>query len=291
MHKKQLHRRPFQGLTDMAAANLDAWLHSPRVWMMMICIAIYCLIQSAGDPQTLQVNGSPIPFTYPELLFIKLNSGFFLMSSLLFLIMVSELPRRISYQNLMLIRTTRLRWVMSLCLYCLWMVLFAILMLILLYSMFALPHAAHGAGYTEDALIKAGQFMENEALIPTYIRQSTTPFTACLLAIVPMFFFWMTMVFVILLLGLMGLPLLGPVVYGFLLLSHVTLLHEAMPQWLRLPVAFSTLRNITIDFPAEEFSRLLKTITGYIILDGALIAGLCFVGKKAELVFYSENKE
>jgi hypothetical protein len=291
MHKNPPKRTPLKGIAAMAAANLDAWFHSPRVWMMMICVAVYCLLQASNDAQALLVNGNPIPLTYPEMLFWELDKGFSLMSSLLFLIMVSELPRRIGYQNHMLVRTTRLHWVMAQCLYCMWMVLSMILMLILLYSIFALPHAVHGSGFVENELIQAGQYKEQEALIPTYIRQSTTPITACLLAILPMFFFWITMVLIILLFGLMGLSLLGPLIYGFLLLAHVTLLFEAMPSWLKLPIDFSSLHNITAEYPKEEFSRLRNVLAGYIVLDGLLIAILCLIGKKAELVFFAGNKE
>lgn len=291
MLKKNKKAHSLQSTSVMAAANLDAWFHSPRVWIMLICVFIYCWMQAANDTDTLQVNGMQILFSYPEMLFIKLNSGFYIMASILFLVMVSELPRRISFQNYMLSRTTRHRWVLSLCVYCAFIVVLMILFLILFYSAFALPHAASTNGYAENALIESNQMVAGEAMIPAYIRQNVSPGLACILAIVPMFFFWMTMLLIILFFGLLGYPLIGPIVYGFLLLAHVTILYEALPVWLKLPIAFSTLQNITVDYTGEEFSRILKVVIGYLVLDGGLVAMLSLLGKNADLYFSSANRD
>ena len=113
--------RPFKGVAAMAGANFDAWIRSPRVWVTALCVVVYCLLQAINSPAEHQVNGLSPAFTLPEMLFLRMTEGFFIMASLLFLVMVSELPRRINYQYSMLMRASRGRWLLSQALYCLWM--------------------------------------------------------------------------------------------------------------------------------------------------------------------------
>ena len=278
-------------LMPIASANLDAWVRSPRVAAMLLCLMVYCAMQVLIDAQTMQVRGVPIALTVPELIFIKLNNGFYLMASLLFLVMVSEIPRRINYQNYMLMRATRSRWVMSQCLYCLWLVVLTILALVVVYAAMASLSSGWGAGFTENILIEQGQYEEYESLVPQFVRYGMTPWTACLLAAVPMFFFWMTMVLLILLLGLMGQPLLGPMIFGFLLLAQVTIFWEALPTGFPLPYNFANLYEITAAYPEQELQRLTGVLMGYGSLCAGLVGLLLLVGRRADFVFYTDNKE
>lgn len=167
--------RPFKGVAAMAGANFDAWIRSPRVWVTALCVVVYCLLQAINSPAEHQVNGLSPAFTLPEMLFLRMTEGFFIMASLLFLVMVSELPRRINYQYSMLMRASRGRWLLSQALYCLWMAAAMVAALVILYCLFALPYAAPGGGWAEDVLIQAEAYAEYEALVPTYIRQGFSP--------------------------------------------------------------------------------------------------------------------
>ena len=80
------------------------------------------------------------------------------MTSILFLITVSELPRRMGYQYNMLIRATRYQWLCSQILYCLWMTLLMLLLVVLCAAIFILPGVAPGNGWTDDIRIMQGLF-------------------------------------------------------------------------------------------------------------------------------------
>lgn len=286
---KQL--KPFRGVGAMAAANFDAWIRSPRVWVTALCVAVYCLLQALNSPAEHQVNGLSPAFTLPEMLFIRLNEGFFTMASLLFLVMVSELPRRINYQYSMLMRASRGRWLLSQVVYCLWMAASMVLTLSALYCLFALPYAAKGSGWAEDALIQAGEYAQYEALIPAYIRQNFTPWGANLLAMGPMFLFWFVMALVILLFSLLGAPMLGPMVFGTILFAHVSILVEALGRGFVSPVSFSSLAAIAHRYRGEEMEMLGRVGIGYLAAIISLLAALFISAKRAELVFYSGNRE
>ena len=278
-------------LTPIALANLDAWVRSPRVVAMLLCLLVYCAMEALADAQMMQVRGVAITLTVPELIFIKLNNGFYLMATLLFLVMISEIPRRINYQNYMLMRATRSRWVLGQCLYCLWLVLLTILVLVVFYAAMASISSGWGGGFTENALIAQGQYEEYESLVPQFVRYGMTPWTACLLAAVPLFFFWMTMVLIILVLGLMGQPLLGPMIYGVLLMAQVTIFWEALPASFPLPYHFANLNIITAAYPEQELQRLTNVLLGYVGLCAGLVGLLLLVGRRADFVFYTDNKE
>ncbi|MEZ7872545.1 MAG: hypothetical protein QMB53_02010 [Eubacteriales bacterium] len=283
--------RPFKGVAAMAGANFDAWIRSPRVWVTALCVVVYCLLQAINSPAEHQVNGLSPAFTLPEMLFLRMTEGFFIMASLLFLVMVSELPRRINYQYSMLMRASRGRWLLSQALYCLWMAAAMVAALVILYCLFALPYAAPGGGWAEDVLIQAEAYAEYEALVPTYIRQGFSPWGACLLAAGPMFLFWFVMALVILLFSLLGAPMLGPLFYGTALFAPVTILVEAFQNGFPSPINYSTLSNIVYRFRGEEIARLWQVGLYYLVAIALLLGALYLSAKRADLTFYAGNRE
>ena len=63
-----------------------------------------------------------------ETLFTCLNSGFnLIMTSVAFLVMISEIPKRVSYQKYVLIRLSREKWLLSLIVFCIGIVAFFLL--------------------------------------------------------------------------------------------------------------------------------------------------------------------
>ena len=122
-------------VTQMALSNLDAWVNSPRVLSMIVCMVVYCVMQGVVDQGGFWVAGIELQLTLPEKLFVKLYNSFYNMGSLLFLVMVSEIPRRIPFQHMMLIRSTRRKWITSQCLYCALMVMLTILLLCMTYML------------------------------------------------------------------------------------------------------------------------------------------------------------
>lgn len=282
-----------RSIRKMATANFDAWIHTPRVIVMGLCLVVYSFLQAEASANEMKVNGVMIALTVPEMLFFKLNQGFFIMASLLFLVMISEIPRRIAFQEKMLLHSSRTKWILSQILYCVWMVAVTIIALSCFYILFAALFGARGltGEFSETALINAGQYTEYESLIPQYIRSSMSAWSACLLAIIPMFLFWFSMALVILLLGLMGYQFLGPVLCGIVLFFNISTLLEAFPGVIRTPVSFSTLSSITRAYPHEEFVKLREAVAGYAIFISLFMIGLVITAKRTDLRFGSGDKE
>lgn len=258
-------------VTQMALSNLAAWVNSPRVLSMIVCMVVYGVMQGVVDRAGFWAADIELPLTLPEKLFVKLYNSFYTMGSLLFLVMVSEIPRRIPFQHMMLIRSTRRKWIASQCLYGAFMVVLTILLLSMTYMLVVFPDSPPGHTFTDDAFIAAGYYEQEESFIPAYIRSRFTPWSACLVAAVPMFFFWYTMVLVILLCGMMGHPMLAPSLYGLILFAPVTLLTECLPSWLILPTDFSSLGAIVSECVGGELSHLGAVLAGYLAVDTGLV--------------------
>ncbi len=276
-------------VTKMALSNLDAWVNSPRVICMIVCMVVYCIMQGAVDHGDFWAAGISLPLSLPEKLFVKLYNSFFSMGSLLFLVMVSEIPRRIPFQHMMLIRSTRRKWIASQCLYCALMVVLTILLLCVTYMIVVLPNSPLENTFTDNRFIEAGYYDQEESFIPAYIRNSFTPWSACLVAAVPMFFFWYTMVLVILLCSMMGHPLLAPSLYGFILLAPVTLLTECLPSWLVLPTDFCSMGVIVSECIEGELSHLAVVLIGYLIVDIGLIFILYRIARRTDFAFFDQK--
>lgn len=87
-----------QGVLSMALANFDSWLRSPRTILMLLFIAAICYLQMCGYEMKLNETGYTMHLG--ETLFYEFKFGCNMpMTTVLFLIMVSELPRRIAYQQ------------------------------------------------------------------------------------------------------------------------------------------------------------------------------------------------
>ncbi len=274
---------------QMALSNLDAWVNSPRVRSMIVCMVVYCIMQGVVDQAGFGAAGIELPLTLPEKLFVKLYNSFYTMGSLLFLVIVSEVPRRIPFQHMMLIRSTRRKWITSQCLYCAFMVVLTILLLSMTYILVAFPDSPLGNTFTDDEFIAAGYYEQEESFIPAYIRHQFTPWSACLIAAVPMFFFWYTMVLVILLCSMMGHPMLGPSLFGLILFAPITLLTECLPSWLVLPTDFNSLGAIVSKCIGGELSHLGEVLIGYLAVDIGLIFILYRIALHTDFAFFDQK--
>lgn len=279
-----------QGILSMALANFDSWLRSPRTILMLLFIAAICYLQMCGYEMTLVDTGYTMHMG--ETLFYEFNFGCNMpMTTVLFLIMVSELPRQIAYQQYSLIRSSRCRWMAAQLLYCLMMVASMILLILACISLMAIPLVTAGTGWSDAVRIASGQIEPYEALINEFILNNFSPFTALLLSLIPVFCFWLTMVFVILLFGVWGAPVFGVLAYAFLMVANVTILFEAFPFPLILPIQYATLDGIISGYTGLEVTRIVKTVEVYAALIIGLIAVMMVSVKRAELNFHAESKQ
>lgn len=280
---------PGQGILSMATANFDSWMRSPRTLVMLLFIIAICYLQMCGYKMTLERTGYTMHFG--ETLFYEFNFGCNIqMTTTLFLIMVSELPRKISFQQYSLIRSSRWRWTMAQILYCLMMVVAMLLLILLFISLFALPLVTEGAGWSDTGRIEQGLIQPEEALIETYIRNQFSPLGAFMIALIPTFCFWLVMVLVILLFGLWGKPVFGVLVYAFIMLAHLTIYFEYFPIPISMPLHFATLRDLVTGCEGQEIAELMKVIGGYVVFLAGLVITMLISVKRAELNFYADNR-
>ena len=178
-----------ENICSMALANFDSWVHSPRTVLMLLFITAICYLQMCGYKMTLNETGYTMHMG--ETLFYEFNFGCNMpMTTALFLIMVSELPRKIAYQQYSLIRSSRWKWMVAQILYCFMMVAAMSRVDSDLYSdSSSLQVVTPGTGWSDIIRIAEKAIEPEEALVAQYILNQFTPFTALLLAILPMFCF------------------------------------------------------------------------------------------------------
>ena len=134
-----------QGILSMALANFDSWVHSPRTVLMLIFIIAICYLQMCGYKMTLNETGYTMHMG--ETLFYEFNFGCNMpMTTALFLIMVSELPRKIAYQQYSLIRSSRWKWMVAQILYCFMMVAAMVALILICIAIQALEVVTPGTG-------------------------------------------------------------------------------------------------------------------------------------------------
>jgi hypothetical protein len=272
--------RPYPILTT-AVSNFHSWLRSPRTVLMSLFIVGICFLQEGGYQTTLSYM--PYDMHWGESCYYVLSTGLgFSITGILFLVMICELPIRTGFHNMSLMRSSRIKWMLSQILYCAWMSLAMVLLLAFFSALFLLPLANGDTGWSETQAILDGYVGESETLVSGYIRIHYTPFTASLLACIPLLLFFFTMALVVFLCTLLGAPTLGVLLYVFLLMAHVILYIEFFP-WLALPAYFAILRNV-LGVRDEDF-RIARMFLIYGVVDSLLVSGLLLRAKKADLLF------
>ncbi len=285
MFKKTFKR--IQTIDIMARSNFNSWLYSPRTWIMLSFVITFCYVVTSNFIGSIQVYSYCFHFT-ESLFYLLYNGCSITTTSILFLITISELPKRVSYQYNMLIRSSRIEWLESQMLYCLWMTLCMMALTVLSTSLFLAFHSLPGNGWTETAQIASEVIQENEALIPTFIRSAFMPWTACLYAMIPMFLFWLTMTFVVLLFSICRIPFVGLMTYAFMLVANVIFMVDPFYDF-PMPIYYATLNDIISGLAGQEFLKVEEASIGYGIAIVILMASMCIGVKKTDLVFHSEQ--
>ena len=251
--------------------HLSLWAHSLRTILMaaFILLMTYMLVRSYAHSVT--VNQFRVHLG--ETLFSYLNTGFnLIMTSVAFLVMMSELPKRVSYQQYALMRLSRRKWLASLVVFCIGIVFVFIVLMLALSALFSLSFVTPGGGWSDLERLAADSNYEHEVYqyVAAYIR-SMTPFAACLLAGTILFFFWLTLAFLILLFSLWGAPNFGVVLGVSLLLLNITVLFENLPG-IKLPSQFATLGAVSAQVYEHKIRFALWVIAGYVGVDALMIA-------------------
>lgn len=263
-------RKRLRATAALLGGQMSGWLHSPRTVIMGIVILALAYINAKSYNRMLE--SYDLTSTVGEAFYVYLSTGFGNLTSIsgFFLIMVSEIPRRIPFQNSMLIRSSRARWLKSQVLFCFAAVALMMALMIVFSVTLTLPSLSPGSGWSMRAEIDPDAPWIS-SYVPEFIRV-LPPWHASLLAAAILFAFWFTMVLVILLLSLAGRPNLGLILYVFLLVLHVTVMWEYLPPALRrMPVSFSTIEAVASRYPDHELEAIPKVLLVYAALDLCLI--------------------
>lgn len=273
----------------MLLGNIDTWVRNSKTYLMFIFMLLVSYMTIKGFGNGILSRGYFMH--YSEAMTWYLMSGFngFSLTSLAFLVMVSELPRKIPFQQYTIIRATRWRWMGNQILYCLILVVVMMLVLVLLASVFVQAYVTPGDGWSDDVRI-AGGMEEEMALIPSWIRLHFTPWQAMALSAVPIFLFWFTMVLTVLLFSLLGIPSVGVSLYAIILFSSLTFTFENFQDF-EPPMTFSTLSRIGSGYEDAYIGRLTCVFVTYGLIIIALTIIILLVARRMDIPTYALNKD
>lgn len=175
-------------------------------------------------------------------------------------------------------------------LYCFMMVAAMVALILICIAIQALQVVTPGTGWSDIIRIAEKAIEPEEALVAQYILNQFTPFTALLLAILPMFCFWFTMVLVILMFGVWGASVVGVMVYAFIMVAHVIIYFEYFPFPMSMPMHFSTLRDIVSGLEdGMQLQEVARVMGGYAALIAGIIAVMLVSVKKVDMSFSNEK--
>lgn len=279
--------RPLKWMSSCLYGHFVLWTHSLRTICASIFILLmtYMLAMSTGN----SVDMRQIDVHMGETLFSYANNGFnLIMTSIALMVMMSDLPRCVSYQNYAIIRLSRTKWLLSLIVFGVGTVLVFTLLMLGFSAMFSLPFVTPGSGWSDlERLAENTDYINEVHYISNYIKV-LQPMEACILAVVILMLFWITMEFVLLLFSLHGVSSVGVVFCVSLLLLNITILFESLPG-VKLPGHFATLGAIASQVEERKLQHVVKVIVGYLLLDALLLALLMVRAKKMEIRFASKE--
>lgn len=274
-----MRKRRKHPIITMAASNFDAWVRSPRTVIMLFAIVALAYLEVKTNLETLTNQGFVLNWSETPYFFLSYGINSY-MSSIIVLVMVSEIPRRIAFQNYLMVRSDRKQWIAAQLLFCLWLVAFVMLALVVLVTLFSLGRVTHAADWSDTERIAQGLVVETRTAIPQYIREGFTRFTAALYAALPLFCFWFTFTAIILTTSVFGVPILGLLICAFTLLAYFVFIFVDTRYF---PIDFATVSTLSP-------SMYWQAILGYLALNAALVCAIFARVTRADLAIYADNK-
>lgn len=276
-------------IRSLVLSCFDLWVHSSRAILMLFVLfaMAYMTVNSYGKGIAYYNYSMHLDESIVWFLMTGFNS--ISLSSLTFLVAVSEIPRRIPFQQYSIIRTSRVKWAASLIIYCVMMVLAVVLFITLFAALLLLQYTTPGSGWSDTLRIQNGM-AEELAYIPSWIRDNYTPWQAAMIAVGPILFFWIVMVLTILLFSLLGYPAIGVSVFAVILFSGLIFVFENYPG-LQPPMTFSTLIRIVSQHEKAYDKRIASVFAGYTGLVVCQILAIVKVAQKADVPTHSLAKD
>lgn len=280
-------RRSIKWLSSALYGHFSFWAHSLRTILMAVFVLLmtYMLVRSKEN----SILSNQYNVHIGETLFTYINSGFnLIMTSAALMVMMSELPKRVSYQNYAVVRLSRRKWLISLVSFCL--VIVAVFLLVMLASsaILSFSFVTPGEGWSDIERFAADpDYAQRAQYVAKYIRE-LPPFTACVLAATILYLFWITLAYLILLFSLCEMPNFGVVFCISLLLLNITILFESLPG-IKLPSHFATLGAIASQVEKNKFEYVAKVICGYFVVDALLLALMIIRVKNMDIRFIGKE--
>lgn len=221
----------------LASCNMGTWFHTPRTLITLVCAAVICFIEMSKIFHPFSLAGYKPNLL--ECLFLISSFGFnILLSGMMFLVMISELPKRIAFQNYAIIRVSRKQWLHSQVLYCLSMVLVFLLLLCLTAFVLCAGRAAWDTGWSELIVSQGASAFR---WMSQYTLDRFTPFGAFCASLLPIASLWFTLSMYLLMMNLFGMEKLGIIPAAFLLTADYICVQSQLPF---RPMAYATFNNI-----------------------------------------------
>ena len=263
------------------------WLEAPRTLWMLCAMLLLCILQVFGAWRGPLLERR---LNIWELIVYHFYDGFnLMMSSSIFLLGCSELPKRMAWQQQNLIRSSRRAWLLAYVGQCLLMVCFTLGIMLLATWLFSFGHMGSGNGWSALERMNRMEILISDSVISPYLLENTTPFQAAIMCLTPLLLFWFTMLLVILLFGLTSKPSLGLLLCAFSVLSYVCLIVDS--GWLGCFALYRYTRLSGMELEQRGMSFFWNVIEGYTVLDLCLIIIMLFMVKRTDLAFPADMEK
>lgn len=148
-------------IRSILSACLSSWAHSPRTLVLLIFIIMLGI--SEADIAITNFTNQQLQLSSGDVLYYHLAKGFnTIMSSAMFLIMADELPRKISFQNYLLIRTNRVKWLFAQIFMCFILALLMLMLCCVTVFLASLTHVSSDWQWSDCQFVQQG-FLMNES--------------------------------------------------------------------------------------------------------------------------------
>ena len=120
------------------------WVHSPRTVIALAFVAMMTVMFTRAQHLLYEASGYALHLG--EMVYASVNQGFHVLNtSIGFLVMISEIPKRIAWQKYALIRQSRGRWLISLVAFCAMISALFLAAMLLSATLCSAPYAASSA--------------------------------------------------------------------------------------------------------------------------------------------------
>lgn len=262
------------------------WLNAPRTLWMFIFMLLLSVLQ-VGQPWRGYLRDYSLYAS--DIIIYHFFDGFnLMMSSSIFLLGCSEMPKRIAWQQQSLIRSSRLSWLFAYMGQCFLMVLLTIAMMVAVTLLLSIGHISPGIGWSELERISHMEILPSDSIISPFLMENTNPVEGVLMCLTPLMLFWFSMLLIILLFGMTAHPQVGLLICAFATLSYVCVMDfGGWINWLALYRYTSLLR---MDLETHGIAHFWKVMLGYGVFDAGIIVVMTIVVKHIDFALPTNVK-